>query len=43
LQPGDDVPITLTLDDGSELSVTAPVRMVMPMGQMQGDEMHRGH
>jgi copper(I)-binding protein len=41
LQPGDDVPLTLTLDDGSELSLTAPVRDVMPMGQMH--EMHGGH
>ena len=46
LQPGDDVPLTLTLDDGSELSLTAPVRKVMPMGQvheMDGDSMHSGH
>jgi copper(I)-binding protein len=41
LQPGDDVPLTLTLDDGSELSLTAPVRNVMPMGQMP--ETHGGH
>jgi copper(I)-binding protein len=41
LQPGDDVPLTLTLDDGSELSLTAPVRKVMPMGQTH--EMHGGH
>ena len=41
LQPGDDVPLTLTLDDGSELSLTAPVRQVMPMGQTH--EMHGGH
>lgn len=46
LQPGDDVPLTLTLDDGSELSLTAPVRKVMPMGQvheMHGDSMHGGN
>ena len=41
LQPGDDVSLTLTLDDGSELSLTAPVRKVMPMGQTH--EMHGGH
>ncbi|MGB5734832.1 MAG: copper chaperone PCu(A)C [Thiohalocapsa sp.] len=43
LAPGDDVPLTLTLDDGSELSLTAPVREVMPMGQMPSDHMHGGH
>ena len=41
LQPGDDVPLTLTLDDGSELSLMAPVRKVMPMGQMH--DMHGQH
>ena len=46
LQPGDDVPLTLTLDDGSELSLTAPVRKVMPMGQMYemlGEPVQGGH
>ena len=43
LTPGDDVSLTLTLDDGSELSLTAPVRKVAPMDQMQGEHMHGGH
>jgi periplasmic copper chaperone A len=46
LQPGDDVPLTLTLDDGSELSLTAPVRNVMPMGQtseLNGEPMRGRH
>ncbi|MGB5834295.1 MAG: copper chaperone PCu(A)C [Thiohalocapsa sp.] len=33
LQPGDDVAMTLKLDDGTELAVTAPVRKIMPMGR----------
>jgi hypothetical protein len=36
LQPGEDVVVTLTFDDGSELALTAPVREIMPMGQMHG-------
>ena len=35
LQPGEEVALTLTLDDGNELVLTAPVRAVMPMGHMQ--------
>jgi copper(I)-binding protein len=34
LQPGDEVAVTLTLDDGSELPLTAPVRKVEPMAKM---------
>jgi copper(I)-binding protein len=43
LQPGDEVAVTLTLDDGSELPLTAPVRKVEPMAQMHdAPGMHHG-
>jgi len=37
LRPGEAVALTLTLDDGSELALTAPVRQILPMGQMHGE------
>ncbi|KAA6182699.1 copper chaperone PCu(A)C [Thiohalocapsa marina] len=37
LQPGDAVEVTLQLDDGSDLSLRAPVRKIMPMGHMHAD------
>jgi hypothetical protein len=30
------VAVSLTLDDGSELALSAPVREILPMGQMHG-------
>jgi len=36
LKEGDTVPITLSFDDGTKVSITAPVRklpMTMPMGK----------
>jgi copper(I)-binding protein len=36
LRPGEDVAVSLTLDDGSELALSAPVREILPMGQMHG-------
>lgn len=37
LMPGDEVSLTLELDDGSSVSLTAPVRKVEPMS-MQGHD-----
>jgi copper(I)-binding protein len=43
LQPGDEVAVTLTLDDGTELPLAAPVRKVEPMSQMHDmPGMHHG-
>ena len=36
LQPGEDVAVTLTLDDGTELAVTAPVHEIAAMPPMHG-------
>jgi copper(I)-binding protein len=36
LQPGEAVAVTLTLDDGAELAVTAPVREIAAMPPMHG-------
>ena len=50
LQPGEDVAVTLTLDDGTELAVTAPVHEIAAMPPMHeqpgsGQPMHHpaGH